>query len=71
MTGASEASMPHDGSYKHLFSHPEMIESLIRDFVPEEWVRELTSPLWRKKTAATSLMTCVNAMMTLSVVVQI
>ena len=34
-------SLPHDGSYKHLFSYPEMVESLIRDFVPEDWVREL------------------------------
>jgi predicted transposase YdaD len=41
MVSASEAPVPHDGSYKLLFSHPEMVESLIRDFVPEEWVREL------------------------------
>ncbi|NCD25932.1 MAG: transposase, partial [Deltaproteobacteria bacterium] len=33
--------IPHDGSYKSLFSHPEMVESLIRDFVPEDWVRGL------------------------------
>ncbi len=32
---------PNDGSYKHLFSHPEMVESLIRDFVPEDWVNDL------------------------------
>ena len=31
-------SQPLDGSYKLLFSHPEMVESLIRDFVPEDWV---------------------------------
>jgi predicted transposase/invertase (TIGR01784 family) len=31
----------HDGSYKQIFSHPEMVESLIRDFVPEKWVRGL------------------------------
>lgn len=31
----------HDGAYKKIFSHPEMVESLIRDFVPEDWVREL------------------------------
>jgi hypothetical protein len=35
------ASIPHDASYKHLFSHPELVESLIRDFIPEDWVREL------------------------------
>ncbi len=34
-------SPPHDGSYKLLFSHPEMVESLIRDFVPEDWVHSL------------------------------
>lgn len=34
-------STPHDGSYKHLFSHPEMVESLIRGFVSEDWVREI------------------------------
>jgi hypothetical protein len=37
----STQSTPHDGSYKHLFSHPEMVESLIRGFVAEEWVREI------------------------------
>jgi predicted transposase YdaD len=41
MVGTSEASRAHDASYKHLFSHPEMVASLIQDFVPEEWVREL------------------------------
>jgi predicted transposase YdaD len=41
MVSASETPVPHDGSYKLLFSHPEMVESLLRDFVPEEWVREL------------------------------
>ncbi len=30
-----------DGSYKKIFSHPEMIEGLIRDFVPEKWVHDL------------------------------
>jgi hypothetical protein len=35
------SSPPHDGSYKSLFSHPEMVESLIRDFVPEDWVHEV------------------------------
>jgi hypothetical protein len=38
LANAAEAHLPHDGSYKHLFSHPEMVESLVRDFVPEEWV---------------------------------
>jgi predicted transposase/invertase (TIGR01784 family) len=41
MVNSVETSVPHDASYKLLFSHPEMVASLLRDFVPEEWVREL------------------------------
>jgi hypothetical protein len=43
MASVRKTSVPHDESYKNLFSHPEMVESLIRDFVPEEWVRETES----------------------------
>ncbi|GAB1409275.1 Rpn family recombination-promoting nuclease/putative transposase [Desulfovibrionales bacterium] len=32
---------PHDGSYKNLFSHKEMVETLIRDFVSEDWVDQV------------------------------
>jgi predicted transposase/invertase (TIGR01784 family) len=31
----------HDSSYKLLFSHPQMVEDLLRGFVQEEWVRDL------------------------------
>jgi predicted transposase YdaD len=31
----------HDSGYKLLFSHPEMVEDLIRGFVREDWVRDL------------------------------
>jgi predicted transposase YdaD len=31
----------NDGGHRLLFAHPRMIESLIREFVPEEWVEEL------------------------------
>jgi len=31
----------HDGGYKTLFSHPEMVADLLRDFIHEDWVREL------------------------------
>ena len=31
----------HDAGYKSLFSHPEMVEDLIRGFVHEDWVRDL------------------------------
>lgn len=37
----NDDSTPYDGTYKHLFSHPEMVESLIKDFVQEDWVQEL------------------------------
>jgi Putative transposase, YhgA-like len=31
----------HDSGYKLLFSHPEMVEDLIRGFVHEDWVQDL------------------------------
>ena len=31
----------HDSGYKLLFSHPEMVEDLLRGFVREDWVRDL------------------------------
>ncbi|HEY2294642.1 MAG TPA: hypothetical protein VGM86_28405 [Thermoanaerobaculia bacterium] len=31
----------HDSGYRLLFSHPEMVEDLIRGFVHEDWVRDL------------------------------
>ena len=31
---------PHDSGYKLLFSHPEMVRDLLRDWVPGEWVHE-------------------------------
>ena len=33
--------LPHDPAYKQFFNNPEMVESLLRDFVPEDFVREL------------------------------
>ena len=36
-TPSSQAT-PYDGAYKHLFSHPEMIEPLLRGFIHEDWV---------------------------------
>jgi predicted transposase/invertase (TIGR01784 family) len=33
--------MDHDKSYKLLFSHAEMVEDLLRGFVPEEWFGQL------------------------------
>lgn len=41
MTKEKGTNNEHDGSYKQLFSHPEMVESLIREFVPEDWVEGL------------------------------
>ena len=31
----------HDKSYKKLFSHPQMVEDLLRGFVNEQWVKQL------------------------------
>src|SRR6476620_10893238 len=31
----------HDGGYKLLFSHPSMVEGLLRGFVRESWVEDL------------------------------
>lgn len=31
----------HDGGYKRLFSHPEMVADLLRGFVREDWVADL------------------------------
>jgi hypothetical protein len=31
----------HDQSYKRLFSHPKMVEDLLRGFVHEAWVEQL------------------------------
>ncbi len=28
----------HDNAYKHIFSHPRLVEDLLRGFVPEDWV---------------------------------
>ena len=37
----SETRCQHDPSYKQFFSHPEMVISLLRDFVPEPFVADL------------------------------
>jgi predicted transposase YdaD len=33
--------MDHDSGYKLLFSHPDMVEDLLRGFVKEDWVQQL------------------------------
>ena len=33
-------SMPHDGAYKAMFSDPDMVRSLLLDFVPEEFIND-------------------------------
>jgi len=30
----NHSGTPHDESYKQLFSHPKMVEDLLKDFVP-------------------------------------
>ena len=34
-------SKPHDGSYRRLFSHPQMVEALLRRYVAQPWVERL------------------------------
>jgi len=33
-----ETAVPHDAAYKSIFSHPEMVESLLREFVPSKYL---------------------------------
>ena len=33
--------MPHDSAYKQFFSNPEMVESLLRDFVSADFIADL------------------------------
>ena len=33
--------MPHDPAYKQFFSNPEMVESLLRDFVSVDFIADL------------------------------
>ncbi len=33
--------MQHDSTYKRIFSHPELVEELLRDFVAEPWCQQL------------------------------
>ena len=35
------ARSPHDPSYKQFFSNPDMVASLLRDLVPEDFVNDL------------------------------
>lgn len=33
--------IPHDPAYKQFFSNKAMVESLLRDFVPEDFIADL------------------------------
>ena len=37
----AKKTKPHDGSYRRLFSHPQMIEALLRRYVAQPWVERL------------------------------
>ncbi len=37
----AKKTMPHDGSYRRLFTHPQMIEALLRRYVAQSWVERL------------------------------
>ena len=32
---------PHDNAYKNLFTHPQVVQDLLRGFVHEDWVQEI------------------------------
>jgi len=39
---ALEGTMPpHDNAYKNLFTHPQVVQDLLRGFVHEDWVQEI------------------------------
>ncbi len=38
---ASKTAPRHDGGYKSLFSHPTMVEELLRGFVRQDWIERL------------------------------
>ena len=40
--------IPHDPLYKQFFSYPQMVESLLRDFVPEDFVKDLDFSTMRR-----------------------
>jgi hypothetical protein len=40
MESKPNPSIPNDGSYKSLFSHPEMVKSLAQGFIKNEWVKQ-------------------------------
>jgi hypothetical protein len=33
----------YDGSYKHIFSPPEVVADLLRGFVHEDWVEQIAA----------------------------
>ena len=37
----TDKTLPHDAAYKNFFSHPDMVASLLRDFVPEPFVADM------------------------------
>ncbi|MEN8215797.1 MAG: Rpn family recombination-promoting nuclease/putative transposase [Pseudomonadota bacterium] len=37
----SDDLKPHDNSYKQIFSHPQMVEDLLRGFISKKWVDEI------------------------------
>jgi predicted transposase YdaD len=44
----TKKQLPKDSAYKKPFSHPEMVESLLRVFVPEKWVDQIDFTSLRK-----------------------
>ena len=58
--------MPHDPAYKQFFSNPEMVESLLRDFVSADFIADLDFSTLERCLGSYVTADCGNAMTILS-----
>ena len=55
---------PHDGIYKQIFSHPQVVEASLRGFVHENWVEhvdlstDVYDVIWRRTFEAPGAKAC-------------
>ena len=57
----SNERMPHDPAYKQFFSNPEMVESLLRDFVPADFIADLDCSTLERCANVTTISSGVSA----------
>ncbi len=53
---------PHDASYKAIFTHPEIIQQLLQDFVKQDWVKELDFSTLEKPMTIMSAKICASVL---------